>query len=238
MMTKLQELFRKNGIDSSAFNGVNGYGYGDLGREKYDSIIASLFGAEAALVRLQMFSGTHAISTALFASVRPGDQILGISGKPYDTLEEVLGLRNNTESGNSVGSLLDWGITYDEVDLIFGEMASSINSGVVAFDLHAIDEKLERNPSIKLIHIQRSCGYQFRPSIPIKEIGRVCSHLEEKYKKKGRNLVIFVDNCYGELVEDLEPTHVGADLAAGSLIKNLGGTLAPCGGYIVGRRCL
>lgn len=180
------------------------------------------------MVRLQLFSGTHAISTALFASVRPGDQILGVSGHPYDTLEEVLGLRNNTESKSNIGSLLDWGISYDEVELLFKESAMKINKGVVAFDLDAIDEKLKCNPSIKLIHIQRSCGYQFRPSIPIVEIGRLCDHLITNYKNKGRPLVIFVDNCYGELVEELEPTHVGADLVAGSLIKNLGGTLAPC----------
>ena len=144
----------------------------------------------------------------MFASVRPGDQILGVSGHPYDTLEEVLGLRNNTESQSNVGSLLDWGISYDEVGLLFEESASKINNGVVAFDIDAIDQKLESNPSIKLIHIQRSCGYQFRPSIPVAEIGRLCTHINNKYKSKGRALVLFVDNCYGELVEDQEPTHV------------------------------
>jgi cystathionine beta-lyase family protein involved in aluminum resistance len=216
-------------IDASAFHGVNGYGHGDMGREKLDSIIAKVMGAEAALVRLQLFSGTHAIATALFASLRPGDNMLCVSGHPYDTLEEVIGQRVGAQTGTFRGSLKDWNIGYSELDL------KKTGAFSVEFDIEAIDRAVQADPTIKLIHIQRSCGYQWRPSIPIKEIGRLCKHLQENYKNKGRDLTIFVDNCYGELVEEIEPCHVGADLVAGSLIKNLGGTLAPCGGYVAGR---
>jgi cystathionine beta-lyase family protein involved in aluminum resistance len=159
--------------------------------------------------------------------------MLCISGHPYDTLEEVIGQRPGHQTGNYRGSLKDWGIGYSELELVYGDEAYAMNKDIVAFDLNTIDKAIEADLAIKLIHIQRSCGYQWRPSIPVKEIGRVCSHLKTKYPS--RELVIFVDNCYGELVEDQEPCHVGADLVAGSLIKNLGGTLAPCGGYIAGR---
>eukprot|EP01038_Epipyxis_sp_PR26KG_P007281 gene7281-9923_t len=230
-MDKILKLYEEERIDSSAFHGVNGYGHGDIGREKLDNIVGKLMGAEAALVRLQLFSGTHAIAVALFACLRPGDTMLGISGHPYDTLEEVIGLRDGSQTGTKQGSLLDWGIKYKELELKYDN-----SSGDISFDLNAIDNHIESDSSIKLIHIQRSCGYQWRPSIPIAEIERVCTHIKSKYSH--RNLVIFVDNCYGELVEDQEPCHVGADIIAGSLIKNLGGTLAPCGGYIAGRRDL
>lgn len=222
-------------IDTSAFHGVNGYGHGDYGRECLDSIIAKLMGAESALVRLQLFSGTHAISTALFGCLRPGDNMLCVSGHPYDTLEEVIGQRPGHQTGNLRGSLKDWGIGYSELELLYKEEAKQANNDIVAFDIPSIDEAIEKDASIKLIHIQRSCGYQWRPSIPISEISRLCSHLKQKYAHRD-DLVIFVDNCYGELVEEQEPCHVGADIIAGSLIKNLGGTLAPCGGYIAGRK--
>jgi cystathionine beta-lyase family protein involved in aluminum resistance len=153
-MEKILDLYREHGVDSSAFNGVNGYGHGDLGREKFDDIVARLMGAEAALVRLQLFSGTHAISTALFGALRPGQSILGVSGHPYDTLEEVLGLRNSSTSNTNKGSLRDWGIGYHEVGLLIGESAGSAPSGV-KFDLAAIDAKLAADSSIKVIHIQR-----------------------------------------------------------------------------------
>jgi cystathionine beta-lyase family protein involved in aluminum resistance len=231
-MDMILSLYEEERIDSSAFHGVNGYGHGDIGREKLDNIIARLMGAEAALVRLQLFSGTHAIATALFGSLRPGDTMMCVSGHPYDTLEEVIGQRVGSQTGTYVGSLKEWGISYKELEL------SSVGNFDVEFDLGAIDRELSADPSIKLIHVQRSCGYQWRRSISIAEIGRLCRHIDENYKQKGRNLVIFVDNCYGELVEDQEPCHVGADLVAGSLIKNLGGTLAPCGGYIAGKRTL
>lgn len=152
-------------------------------------------------------------------------------------LEGVVGLRVGSQTGTTVGSLKDWGIGYDELELKYGEEAKAINNNNVAFDIESIDKRLQQDASIKVVHIQRSCGYQWRPSIPIHEIKRLCDHLEEN-KSKGRDLIIFVDNCYGELVEDREPCHVGADLIAGSLIKNLGGTLAPCGGYIAGKKRL
>ena len=236
-MDRIISLYERERIDASAFHGVNGYGHGDMGREKLDAIVADLMGAESALVRLQLFSGTHAISSALFGCLRPGDNFLCVSGHPYDTLEEVIGLRDGSQTGSRVGSLRDWGIGYDEIDMIYGPEAERINQlkNGVAFNLDLMDQKLQADPKIKLVHVQRSCGYQWRPSIPIQEIKRLCSHIEAKYKSQGRNLTIFVDNCYGELVEEQEPCHVGADIIAGSLIKNLGGTLAPCGGYVAGK---
>ena len=233
-MDMIISLFEEERIDSSAFHGVNGYGHGDIGREKLDNIVAKVLGAEAALVRLQLFSGTHAIATALFGCLRPGDTLLGVSGHPYDTLEEVIGQRVGSQTGTYVGSLKEWGIAYKELEL------SSVGSSFdVKFDLAAIDKELQSDASIKVVHVQRSCGYQWRRSICIAEIGRLCKHIDENYKQKGRsNLVVFVDNCYGELVEEQEPCHVGADLVAGSLIKNLGGTLAPCGGYVAGKKVL
>lgn len=238
MMSKIIALYEEERIDTSAFHGVNGYGHGDIGREKLDSIVAKLLGAEAALVRLQLFSGTHAISTALFGCLRPGDKFLCISGHPYDTLEEVIGLRDGSQTGSRKGSLIDWGIGYLEMDMKYEKEAEEINGDCVAFDIPLMDEYLSKDPTIKLIHIQRSCGYQWRPSIPISEIERLCKHVQSKYKAAGREIVVFVDNCYGELVEKQEPCHVGADIIAGSLIKNLGGTLAPCGGYVAGRKDL
>jgi cystathionine beta-lyase family protein involved in aluminum resistance len=248
-MNKIIQYYGEERVDSQSFHGVNGYGHGDLGREQYDNILAKLCGAEAAYVRLQFFSGTHAISTALFASLRPGDQMLCVSGKPYDTLEEVIGLRKNEQTDSLIGSLKDWGIEYKEIALLYADevhpsqvssgtsmVASSPLSGV--FDFESIAKELDSNPAIKLLHIQRSCGYQWRPSISIEQIKGLVDFIDEKYKKKGRDIIVFVDNCYGELVENREPTHVGADLMAGSLIKNFGGTLAPSGGYVVGRRDL
>lgn len=158
-MNRVLKLYKEHGIDSSAFHGVNGYGCGDLGREKFDSIVAELMGAETALVRLQLFSGTHAISTALFGALRPGQSILGVSGHPYDTLEEVLGLRSSTTSNTNRGSLRDWGIGYSEIDLL--PMSTLVTTNVkdigasTVFDLAAIDAKLAADPSIKVIHVQR-----------------------------------------------------------------------------------
>eukprot|EP01039_Chlorochromonas_danica_P004164 gene4164-4573_t len=228
-MRKILQLYEKYRVDSTMFHGVDGYGYGDYGRDTFDSIIASLLGAEAALVRLQFFSGTHAISTALFASLRPGDHFLCISGKPYDTLEEVIGLRPGAQTGTTRGSLLDWGITYHELPLLHHEEASKVSK----FDLPAIAKAIEENPKIKLLHIQRSCGYQWRPSLLVEEIGHLSREIRALFPH--RDLTIFCDNCYGELVEEQEPTHVGVDLMAGSLIKNLGGTLSPAGAYVAGR---
>lgn len=237
-MDKILALYKEEKIDAQSFKGVDGYGYGDLGREQLDTIVAKLLGAEAAVVRLQFFSGTHAISSALFGALRPGDNMLSVSGHPYDTLEEVIGLRDGHQTGSRVGSLADWGIGYNELSLLQFDAAKRENGDIVAFDLKAIDDAIEKDPKLKLIHVQRSCGYQWRPSIPVLEIGRLCEHIKRKYKSKGRDLLVFVDNCYGELVEDIEPCHVGADICAGSLIKNLGGTLAPSGAYVAGNRKL
>lgn len=237
-MGKLLDLFYDAKIDASSFHGVLGYGHGDIGREKLDEIVAKLMGAESAIVRLQLFSGTHAIASALFGAMRQGDKMLCVTGHPYDTLEEVIGLRPGSQTGSTVGSLMDWGIGYQEIDMKYKDEAKLLNGRDVAIDLDAIDNILESDKNVKLIHIQRSCGYSWRPSVPIAEIERLCTHIEMKYKSKGRNIIIFVDNCYGELVEDREPCHVGADIVAGSLIKNLGGTLAPCGGYIAGKDSL
>lgn len=226
-MQKVIHLFKKERIDSASFYGVNGYGHGDIGREQFDGILAQLMGAEAAMARLQFFSGTHAISTSLFACLRPGDEFLCVSGKPYDTLEEVIGQRPNAVTGTTVGSLKDWGIQYHELPLLAHE-----DDGMEAkFDLPAILAALAGNPRIKLLHIQRSCGYQWRPSVLMNEIERLCTAV----RSLPRPVTIFCDNCYGELVEDREPCSAGVDLVAGSLIKNLGGTMAPAGGYVAGR---
>lgn len=196
------------------FASVSGYGHGDLGRETLDRVFARVLQAEAAAVRLQFVSGTHAIAAALFGILRPGDRLLALTGRPYDTLEEVIGLR-----GAGQGSLAEFGITYDELDL---RPDGGVNWDGIA-DALAVPTRL--------VLIQRSCGYSWRPSLTVAEIGA----LVERVKAIQPDCLVFVDNCYGELVEEQEPTAVGADLIAGSLIKNLGGTIAPTGGYVAGR---
>ena len=210
--------FRSHGVGTEHFAGVDGYGHGDLGRETLDEVYATLMGAEAAIVRVQCFSGTHAIACALYGVLRPGDELLGVSGAPYDTLEEVIGLRGRTEDGLR-GSLADFGVSYRQVELAEGGL----------FDLLAIAAAV--TPSTRMLHVQRSCGYAWRPSIPVDEIGRLAAWLADAHP----SIVLFVDNCYGEFVEAREPCAVGAHLVAGSLIKNPGGTLAPSGGYVAGR---
>jgi len=196
------------------FASVSGYGHGDLGRETLDRVFARVLQAEAAAVRLQFVSGTHAIAAALFGVLRPGDRLLALSGRPYDTLEEVIGIR-----GEGQGSLAEFGISYDELPLTA--------DGRV--DLEQIEQALA--VPTRMVLIQRSCGYSWRPSLSVAEIG----DLVERVKAIQPDCLVFVDNCYGELVEEREPTAVGADLIAGSLIKNLGGTIAPTGGYVAGR---
>ena len=195
------------------FASVSGYGHGDQGREVLDRVFARVLQAEAAAVRLQFVSGTHAIAAALFGVLRPGDRLLALCGRPYDTLEEVIGLR-----GAGQGSLVEFGIHYDELPLL-------ADGGV---DWEGLEDALAR--TTRMVLIQRSCGYSWRPSLSLAEIGR----LVERVKRRQPGCVVFVDNCYGELVQPLEPTAVGADLIAGSLIKNLGGTIAPTGGYVAG----
>ncbi|MFD1735905.1 aminotransferase class I/II-fold pyridoxal phosphate-dependent enzyme [Bacillus salitolerans] len=204
-------------VSDSHFIPSTGYGYDDRGRDTLESIYAEVFGGEAGLVRPQIISGTHAISIALFGVLRPGDELLYITGKPYDTLEEIVGLR-----GNGVGSLKDFQIGYKTVNLK--------ESGLIDYD--AVRNKIK--PNTKMIGIQRSKGYATRPSFTISEI----KEMIEFVKSINKDIIVFVDNCYGEFVEEFEPCHVGADLMAGSLIKNPGGGLAKTGGYIVGKQSL
>jgi cystathionine beta-lyase family protein involved in aluminum resistance len=207
--------YQQHRVSESHFNPSTGYGYDDIGRDTLEQIYADVFGAEAGLVRPQIISGTHAISIALFGILRPGDELLYITGKPYDTLEEIVGIR-----GNGVGSLKEFGISYDSVALT--------DAGTINWDLVAAKIK----PNTKMIGIQRSKGYATRPSFAIAEIKEMISFVKEIKE----DVVVFVDNCYGEFVEELEPCHVGADLMAGSLIKNPGGGLVKTGGYIVGKK--
>lgn len=207
--------FQNHRVSDSHFIPSTGYGYDDIGRDTLEEIYAEVLGGEAGLVRPQIISGTHAISIALFGVLRPGDELLYITGKPYDTLEEIVGIR-----GNGVGSLKEFGITYNSVSLK--------KDGQVDFD--AVEKAIK--PNTKMIGIQRSKGYANRPSFTVDQIKDMINFVKEIKP----DLVVFVDNCYGEFVEELEPCHVGADLMAGSLIKNPGGGLAKTGGYIVGKK--
>lgn len=212
---RVLESFKKHKVSDFHFNPTTGYGYDDIGRDTLESIYADVFGAELALCRPQIISGTHAIGIALFGVLLPGDELLYITGKPYDTLEEIVGIR-----GDGRGSLKELGVHYDTVEL---KERREID----------IDRVLERiRPETKLVGIQRSKGYANRRSIPVDEIKVAI----ERIKAEHPHVYVFVDNCYGEFVETIEPTHVGADLMAGSLIKNPGGGLAKTGGYIAGKK--
>ena len=213
-LEKVLNAFSDAHLNIQHFSSLTGYGHGDLGRDTIDKIFAHVLEAEKAAVRLQLVSGTHAIASSLFGILRPGDNFLSITGRPYESLEEVIGLR-----GIGQGSLIEFGISYDEISLK--------NDGNI--DFLALEKAL--NIPRKLIFIQRSCGYTWRPSLNIEVIKEIC-YLCHKIQP---NCICFVDNCYGEFVEDTEPTAVGADLIAGSLIKNLGGTIVPTGGYIAGK---
>ena len=214
-LERVLDAFAAERVGSHHFASVSGYGHGDLGRDTLDRVFARVMGAEAAAVRLQFVSGTHAIAAALFGVLRPGDRLLILTGPPYDTLEEVIGLR-----GSGMGSLKEFGVHADVLPLTA--------AGTV--DEEALAEALA-TPT-RLVHIQRSCGYSWRPSLSVAAIGRLC----ERVKALQPDCVCFVDNCYGEFVQEEEPPAVGADLVAGSLIKNPGGTIAPTGGYLAGRR--
>ncbi|WP_246939699.1 aminotransferase class I/II-fold pyridoxal phosphate-dependent enzyme [Bacillus pinisoli] len=214
---RLLQAYRKHRVSDSHFIPTTGYGYDDIGRDTLEEIYAEVFGGEAGLVRPQIISGTHAISISLFGILRPGDELLYITGKPYDTLEEIVGLR-----GNGIGSLKDFKIDYNTVHLT--------PEGQI--DYEAVQEAIK--PTTKMIGIQRSKGYATRPSFTIEEI----KSMVEFVKSIKPDVIVFVDNCYGEFVEDLEPCHIGADLMAGSLIKNPGGGLVKTGGYIVGKKSL
>ncbi len=211
---KVLNAFTTNNISETDFNTTTGYGYNDIGRDKIEKVFASIFKAESALVRCQFISGTHAISTALFALLRPEDTMLSISGKPYDTLDSVIGFNNNPSS------LKSYNIKYKEIDLINND-----------FNYNKIEEELKKN-KIKLIEIQRSKGYSTRESISIEKLEKVIKLIRSIDKE----VIIMVDNCYCELVSTKEPIEVGADIAVGSLIKNLGGAITSNGGYIVGKK--
>ncbi len=213
-LEKVLAAFASERVGTQHFTSVSGYGHGDEARETIDRVFARVLSTQKAAVRLQFVSGTHAIASALFGVLRPGDQLLSVTGKPYDTLQAVIGLRENGH-----GTLKDLGIIYDELPLT--------NDGTVDF---CSLEKALLVPR-KMIFIQRSCGYSWRSSLSIEQIGKIC----ELTHKAQPSCICFVDNCYGEFVEDKEPSEVGADLLAGSLIKNLGGTIVPTGGYVAGR---
>ena len=213
---KVIEAFWKENISETDFNSTTGYGYGDIGRDKIEEVYSDIFKTEAALVRNQFISGTHALSTAFFALLRPGDLLLSITGKPYDTLDSIIGFNNNPSG------LKSFGIRYDQINL-------KNNS----FDYEAISDYLKLN-KVKVIEIQRSIGYSTRSSIGIEDIKEVIRLV----KGIDKNIIVMVDNCYCEFVGKLEPTQVGADICVGSLIKNLGGGIASNGAYIVGRKDL
>ena len=212
-LCRVLAAFRQHRVGSHHFASVLGYGHHDRGREVLDRVFATVLGAERALVRVQIVSGTHAIACCLFGNLRPGDELLAVVGAPYDTLEPVIG------TYPSPGSLAEWQIKYRELPCTKGETIDWDNLA------HAI------RPETKMVLIQRSCGYSWRSSLDLADIERIISIV----KRQNPDTICFVDNCYGEFVLDREPPAIGADLIAGSLIKNPGGTIAPTGGYIAGR---
>ncbi|MDE6698767.1 MAG: methionine gamma-lyase family protein [Lachnospiraceae bacterium] len=211
---KVIKAMQKNKVSEMHFNGSSGYGYNDDGRDNLEAVFADVFHTEEALVRPNIVCGTHALAIALAGNLRPGDELLSISGKPYDTLEEVIGIRP------SKGSLAEYGVTYSQVDL----------QGDGSFDLESIRNAI--NERTKVIAIQRSKGYQTRKTLSVEEIARAIKFVKEINNK----LIVMVDNCYGEFVDTVEPSDFGADMIVGSLIKNPGGGLAPIGGYIAGTK--
>ena len=213
---KVLKAMQENKVSESCLLGTTGYGYNDMGREKLEAVYASVFHTEDALVRPQITCGTHALALALMSNLRPGDMLFSPVGKPYDTLEEVIGIRP------SKGSLAEYGITYSQVDLL-------PDGG---FDYEGIRKTLLGNDNIKLATIQRSKGYQTRPTLSVEKIGELIKFIKDIKPE----IICMVDNCYGEFVETNEPTDVGADMVVGSLIKNPGGGLAPIGGYIAGKK--
>ena len=211
---KVIAAMQKSHVSAECFNASSGYGYDDIGRDTLEEVYAAAFHTEAALVRPQITCGTHALAIALAGNLRPGDELLSISGRPYDTLEEVIGIRP------SCGSLAEYGVTYAQVDLL--------EDG--SFDYEGIEKALR--PQTRLIEIQRSKGYQTRPTLSVAQIGEAIAFIKERRP----DVIVMVDNCYGEFVERLEPSDFDADMIVGSLIKNPGGGLAPIGGYIAGTK--
>jgi cystathionine beta-lyase family protein involved in aluminum resistance len=213
-LKKVLTAFRNYRVGVHHFAGVSGYGHDDLGRQTLDQVFAEVMGAEAAAVRVQLVSGTHAIACCLFGVLRPGDEMVSVVGAPYDTLEEVIGVR-----GQGQGSLQEFGIDYRQLELTA--------DGTI--DWQALKTAIGQRT--RLVLIQRSCGYSWRPSLSIADIEKIVQCV----KQQNQNTICFVDNCYGEFIEDKEPPAVGADLVAGSLIKNPGGTIVTAGGYIAGK---
>ena len=213
---KVLKAFQEERISDNHFTNSTGYGYGDIGRDTLDLVYARIFNAEKALVRPHFVNGTHALGTALFGNLRPGDTILAVTGSPYDTLHSVIGISGE----ENIGSLKEYGVNYKQVDLVDGKI-----------NIEKALEMIKDDESIKLIHMQRSTGYGFRNAFQVKELGEAIKAIKELRE----DLIVFVDNCYGEFIDIIEPTDVGADLIAGSLIKNIGGGIAPTGGYIVGK---
>lgn len=212
---RVMQAFQNNRVSEACFAGTTGYGYDDLGRDTLDRIYAEVFGAESAIVRIGFVNGTHAITAALSALCRPGEKILAVSGSPYDTLRRAIGI-----DGDDFGSLRFYGIGYSQVD--FNEDGDP--------DIPAIKDAL-LDETVKAVILQRSCGYDARRTLSIEDIRQICRAV----KSVRPDVNVFVDNCYGEFTETMEPTHVGADLIAGSLIKNPGGGIAPTGGYVAGK---
>lgn len=213
---KVLKAFQDNGVSEVDFGSTTGYGYGDIGREKIEKVFAQVLGAEDCLVRTQFISGTHALTVALFAFLRPGDTMLSINGKPYDTLDEVIGITENKSS------LKSFEVNYEQIELVDND-----------FDYEKIQERLQKS-KVKLIEIQRSKGYAIRESITLDKVERVIKAI----RKIDKEVIIMIDNCYCEFVGTREPLEVGADVIVGSLIKNLGGGMAPNGAYIAGRKDL
>ncbi len=210
---KILSAMQKQGLSDVHFASTTGYGYNDLGRDVIEAIYADVFGAESGLVRPQLMSGTHALTVAFFGNLRPGDELLSVVGKPYDTLDSVIGITKAS------GSLADFGVIYKQVDL----------KDDFSFDFEGIQQAI--TPKTKMVTIQRSKGYKYRPTLSVDQIGELVACV----KSVRPDIICMVDNCYGEFVESKEPSEVGADLVVGSLIKNPGGGLAPTGGYIVGK---
>jgi cystathionine beta-lyase family protein involved in aluminum resistance len=214
---KVLNALQEERISDAHFTNTTGYGYGDIGRDALDRVYARVFNCESALVRPHFVNGTHAIGAVLFGNLRPGDTMLSVCGLPYDTLHSIIGISGK----ESIGSLKEYNIKYSQVDLN--------NDGT--FNFRGVEEALIRDKSIKLVHIQRSTGYGWRKSLLISQIKEIIDFV----KSIRDDVICFVDNCYGEFIDVLEPTDVGADIIAGSLIKNIGGGIAPTGGYIAGK---
>jgi cystathionine beta-lyase family protein involved in aluminum resistance len=214
---KVLNALQEERISDSHFTNSTGYGYGDIGRDSLDKVYAKIFNCESALVRPHFVNGTHAIGAALFGNLRPGDTMLSVCGSPYDTLHNIIGISKK----ENIGSLREYGVNYKQVDLL--------EDGSI--DVQTIKTVLQEDKTIKLVHIQRSTGYGWRKAMLIAELKELIKFIKEI----NPNAICFVDNCYGEFIHTQEPTDVGADLVAGSLIKNIGGGIAPTGGYIAGK---